>query len=80
MSRSSWKPITIDNNLANSKKIFNKIFSRNLIITKDYINLNIQIYNGIRFFDLTITPKMVGQRFGEFAPSRIKPIHKLKKK
>jgi small subunit ribosomal protein S19 len=80
MSRSSWKPIIVDNNLINSKKKINKIFSRDLIITKDYIDLNVEIYNGVRFFELTITPKMVGQRFGEFAPSRIKPIHKVKKK
>ena len=80
MSRSNWKPIIIDKNLTASKNKFHKIYSRNNIITKDYIDSNVEIYNGVRFFELTITQKMVGKRFGEFAPSRIKPIHKVKKK
>ena len=80
MSRSNWKPILIDNDLKNSTKKINKVYNRNLKITKDYINKTIQIYNGTRFFEIIVNEKMVGQSFGEFSPSRIKPTHKVKKK
>ena len=66
MSRSNWKPILIDNDLKNSTKKINKVYNRNLKITKDYINKTIQIYNGTRFFEIIVNEKMVGQSFGEF--------------
>lgn len=80
MSRSSWKPVLIDNNLINSKKRIKKIYSRNLTITKDYIDLTVQIYNGTRYFEIIVNKNMIGHKFGEFSPSRIKPTHKVKKK
>ena len=80
MSRSKWKPILINNDLINSEKIINKIDDRHLLINENYINKTFQIYNGTRFFEIVVNKNMVGQKFGEFSPSRVKPIHKVKKK
>ena len=79
MSRSSWKNILEFNKNIDFNKKNNKIFLRNNIITSNYIDSTVQIYNGIRFFELTISKNMVGHKFGEFSPSRAKPIHKKKK-
>lgn len=78
MSRSKWKPLVIDNKLINFNKKINKITKRNLIIDSKYTDCTIQIYNGTRFFEVTISKNMVGQKFGEFSPTRVKPIHKKK--
>jgi small subunit ribosomal protein S19 len=79
MSRSIWKPIFINKkNLNNDKKIIT-IYSRSNIITKEYLGFIVKIYNGIRFYDITITNKMLGHKFGEFSPTRKFPKHKKKK-
>lgn len=49
-----------------------------MIITKKFVDSTVQIYNGTRFFEIVITKNMVGQKFGEFSPSKIKPTHKKK--
>jgi small subunit ribosomal protein S19 len=56
------------------------MYKRGSLITSKYIDKTIQIHNGTRFFEITVTKNMVGQKFGEFSPSRVKPIHKKKKK
>ena len=84
MSRSLWKI----NLLLNAKKIEtitknlnkNLIFNRQDIILKKYLNQCVKIHNGIRFFEITITEKMLGQTFAEFAPTRKLPLHKKKKR
>ena len=82
MSRSIWKPIynKTNNNIITKKKKNNKIFNRNMTISVDDIGQKFKIYNGIRFFDLEIKKTMINHKYGEFAPSRVKPIHKKKKK
>lgn len=81
MSRSSWKPLYNKVDLTiNKKKKINKIYNRNFTILPKDIGLNIKIYNGIRFFDIEIKENMVYHKIGEFSPSRVKPIHKKKKK
>ena len=79
MSRSKWKPLFSNEKSINFDKKINKIYERNAIITEKYIDHTFQIYNGTRFFEVIVTKNMVGQKFGEFAPSKIKPIHKKKK-
>ncbi len=84
MSRSLWKKIL----LLNAKKIetfpkkSNKIliFKRQNIILKKDLNQCVNIHNGIRFFEITITEKMLGHTFAEFAPTRKLPLHKKKKR
>ena len=80
MQNKNWKPpleILIPN--LKEKNIPLKIFNRNAKISSNLINSIVKIYNGIRFFDLTITEKMVGYKFGEFSPTRKFPQHKKKK-
>jgi hypothetical protein len=40
---------------------------------------NFEIYNGKRFVGLKVSEEMVGHKFGEFALTRKRPIHKVNK-
>ena len=85
MSRSSWKPLFLSNEfslqLKDKKKTTEPIFSYNraTVLTKPMLGLNINIYNGFRFFNITVSLDMLGHRLGEFAPTRKKPIAKKDK-
>ena len=79
MSRSSWKPLFIDENIINKKKKFNTIYNRNMTIDISCIDINFKVYNGTRFFEILVNKNMLGHKFGEFAPSKIKTVHKKKK-
>lgn len=80
MSRSLWKPLHNNKKkLINEKNFIFKIFERNQIISKDFLNVPVKIHNGIKFFEITINEKMLGHKFGEFAPTRKFPLHKKKK-
>jgi len=81
MSRSSWKPLFLDNELYNQKDNKEKdiyIYNRASVITKQMLGLRIHIYNGFKFYFIIISSDMVGHRFGEFSPTRKKPIIKKK--
>ena len=80
MSRSKWKPLFIDEKKINLKNKINKIYKRNMLITSKHVDNVIQIHNGTRFYEVIITKNMIGQRFGEFSPSKVKPMHKKKNK
>ena len=80
MTRSIWKgPFSeVDN-----KKNFNtpqKVWSRRSLILPRDIDLLFFIYNGKNFISIKTKPEMVGHKFGEFAITRKKPIHKSSKK
>jgi small subunit ribosomal protein S19 len=75
--RSIWKGPFLNLNLLKKKT---KIWSRNSIITPQFLNKKIKIYNGSQFISTTITEEKIGHKFGEFALTRKKYIHKLKKK
>jgi small subunit ribosomal protein S19 len=80
MSRSLWKPLYNNKkNILLEKNFIYKIYDRSQKINFEFINKTVKIYNGIRFFELLITEKMVGHTFGEFAPTRKLPLHKKKK-
>lgn len=83
MSRSLWKPtLQLHNNnlkTKNSKNFLNLVLNRKQTITKDFLNNTVKIYNGIKFFEIVVTEKMFGYKFGEFAPTRKIPLHKKKK-
>lgn len=72
-----------------SKIIFDRQFKkqktiktdyRNLIITKEFIDKKFLIYNGLKYFTITIENNMVGQKLGEFAPTRTRYKHIKKRK
>ncbi len=45
-------------------------YSRESMITPEFVGLTIPVHNGKRFIDVFITENMVGHRLGEFAPTR----------
>ena len=79
MSRSSWKISSKNNIKIELEKKPLIILTRQNRITSDYLGCLTKIYNGIRFYDVIITEKMLGHKFGEFAPTRKYPKHKKKK-
>lgn len=79
MSRSLWKTLFVDTELLNADNKNMLVYSRSVTITSEYVGFTAQIYNGIRFYDIIITEKMVGHKFGEFSSTRRFPKHKKKK-
>jgi small subunit ribosomal protein S19 len=53
------------------KKTVIKTWSRNSVISPDFVGLTIAVHNGNKFIPVYITENMVGHRLGEFAPTRI---------
>jgi small subunit ribosomal protein S19 len=43
-----------------------------------FVGSTIEIHNGKKFFNLTITEDMIGHKLGEFSLTRTRPIHKVK--
>ncbi len=54
------------------------VSNRATAVTQSRLGRRFQIYNGIRWFPVEITPERVGHAFGEFAPTRKRPIPKKK--
>ena len=84
MSRAIWKGgfSFIDFNKLKKKSRL-KIWSRDSIISKAFINKKVSIYNGKDFRALTVNETHVGYKFGEFAftcKKRQKNIKKVTKK
>ncbi len=84
MSRSNWKPLFLTTEFILQKQNNLKIdsiilYNRATIITKQMIGLKLDIYNGIKFFQIIVSNDMIGHSVGEFAPTRKKPVQKKKK-
>ena len=79
MSRSIWKnSIILNENFKDfNKKI--KITNRNSIISSDFLNKKVSIYNGKVFINIFIDKNKIGYKFGEFVYTRKPCIHKTKK-
>lgn len=84
MSRAIWKGPFIDpsfyrkkNEISSSKE---KIYSRRSAISPQFIGREVQIYNGQKWIDIKIKEEMIGHKFGEFAFTRKKTVHKKKGK
>ncbi len=76
MARSLHKGVFSEIEIKNTKT---KIWSRRSVILPSYLNKNFAVHNGKIFISLTVSEEMVGHKFGEFANTRKKPIHKKKK-
>lgn len=59
--------------IAKDKKI--RTHKRDLIIVPQMIGMKIQIYNGRTFVPVEIIEEMLGHKFGEFAPTRVRVKH-----
>lgn len=82
MSKSLWKPEFVHNEFILQQKVKEKGFiilqNRSSRILESMLGCNLQIYNGIRYFSITVSLEMVGHCVGEFAFTRQKPIIKKK--
>ena len=57
-----------------------KIWSRRSLILPSFVGYSFQVHNGKTFITVPITDEMIGHKFGEFAATRKKGIHKQKGK
>ncbi|MFZ5608385.1 MAG: 30S ribosomal protein S19 [Pseudomonadota bacterium] len=78
MARSVWKGPFVDLHLLkkaeemqdNPKKQPIKTWSRRSTILPQFVGLTFNVYNGRKFIPVYVTDEMVGQKLGEFAPTR----------
>ena len=81
MARSVWKGPFVDASVLQhsfDKRI--NIWSRRSVIIPQFINQQVYIFNGKTFVSLLVTEDMVGHKFGEFAITRKRALHKKKVK
>ena len=74
MTRSIWKGPFCEIS-QNSRKIWSR---RSMILPK-FIGKKYLVYNGKIFITVNVIEDMIGHKFGEFANTRKKAIHKKKK-
>jgi small subunit ribosomal protein S19 len=75
MTRSLWK-----GPFSEILGIKQKIWSRRSMVLPSFVGKKFQIYNGKSFIMVSVSEEMIGHKFGEFANTRKKPIHKKKQK
>ena len=81
MSRSAWKPLFVHPQYIEGIAINEiKRQNRSIAFTKKIIGQIIYIYNGIRWYTITVSDEILGQSIGQFAPTRHQPIYKKKTK
>lgn len=54
--------------------------SRSTTIIPEFVNKLVYVYNGRKFIPVLVTEKIVGHKFGEFAPTRTFKGHSGSKK
>lgn len=64
---------------AKKKKVI-KTWSRDSVISPDFVGQTIAVHNGNKFIPIYITENMVGHKLGEFAPTRTFRGHSGNKK
>jgi len=78
MARSVWKGPFVDLYLLkkaetaqeeNSRSPI-KTWSRRSTILPQFVGLTFNVYNGQKFIPVSVSEEMVGQKLGEFAPTR----------
>ncbi len=88
MARSVWKGPFVDGYLLNKAEAARastrneiiKIWSRRSTILPQFVGLTFGVYNGKKFLPVQVTENMVGQKFGEFSPTRTFSGHAADKK
>ncbi len=78
MARSVWKGPFVDSYLlkkaeaarASGRNDVIKTWSRRSTILPQFVGLTFGVYNGQKFIPVLVTENMVGQKFGEFSPTR----------
>ena len=88
MARSVWKGPFVDQYILkkaeaareSGRKDVIKIWSRRSTILPQFVGLNFGVYNGQKFIPVLVSEDMVGHKFGEFAITRERTLHKRKVK
>ena len=88
MVRSVWKGPFVDGHLIkkvqlqlkeSSKKPI-KTWSRRSTILPQFVGITFNVYNGKKFIPVLVSEEMVGQKLGEYAPTRTYYGHTADKK
>ncbi len=88
MARSIWKGPVVDGFLLKQVQEASKSGSRQAIktwsrrstIIPQFVGMNFAVHNGRKFIPVFITEEMVGQKLGEYAPTRTYYGHTADKK
>ena len=88
MARAIWKGPFVDGYLLKKVQEASKTGSRTAIktwsrrstILPQFVGLNFAVHNGKKFIPVFITEEMVGQKLGEYAPTRTYYGHTADKK
>ena len=88
MARSSWKGPFVDADLLkkadkareSGRNDVIKTWSRRSTILPQFVGLTFGVYNGQKHVPVSVSEEMVGQKFGEFSPSRTYYGHGADKK
>lgn len=88
MARSVWKGPFVDGYLLKKAETVRdsgrndiiKTWSRRSTILPQFVGLTFGVHNGHKFIPVYVTEDMIGQKFGEFAPTRTYYGHGADKK
>lgn len=88
MARSVWKGPFVDGYLlkkaekarGSSRNEVIKIWSRRSTILPHFVGLTFGVYNGQKHIPVLVSEEMVGQKFGEYSPTRTYYGHAADKK
>jgi len=88
MSRSVWKGPFVDAHVLKKaakaqeegKNQVIKIWSRRSTILPQFVGLTFGVYNGQKHIPVNVTEDMIGQKFGEYSPTRTYYGHMADKK
>ena len=88
MARSIWKGPFVDGYLLkkaekareSGKSDVIKICSRRSTILPQFVGLTFAVYNGKKHIPVAVTAEMIGQKFGEYSPTRTYYGHAADKK
>ena len=88
MARSLWKGPFVDGYVlkkaeaarASGKNEVIKIWSRRSTILPRFVGLTFAVYNGKKHIPVAVSEEMIGQKFGEYSPTRTYYGHAADKK
>ena len=88
MARSIWKGPFVDGYVlkkaekakTGGKSEVIKIWSRRSTILPQFVGLTFAVYNGKKHIPVNVTEEMIGQKFGEYSPTRTYYGHAADKK
>jgi ribosomal protein S19 len=79
MTRSAWKG-PYSKVLLDRETETRRVWSRSSMIVPNHLGDRFLVHNGKSFVPVKVVGDMIGHKFGEFASTRKKPIHKSNKK